>query len=189
MRYTVSSTGPFYLLVFLPLLPASIQSFKSLQIYHQSCLTQNSIRIGKFRDASSFQFLPTVRHANHLHKGLLLTKNQADHPRSHVMKGIYDIRSTSSLRQEVLLHSVADDAIKDDVSGDEFAERMKLLVKRKSSNKNETETNVVDENIKGEQWLSWSKQGKNPTKDADEIKIREPEELGGIPRSDRYASR
>ena len=36
-------------------------------------------------------------------------------------------------------------------------------------------------------WLSWMAQGRR--KGVSEVKMRDPEELGGVPRSDRYSSR
>jgi len=86
-------------------------------------------------------------------------------------------------RASTCLRSYSNGEIEDDVSGDEFAERIKFL-NLLNRNKNHDESAA-----KEQEWLSWLKQGKSPVRGVADIKLRDAAALGAIPRADRYASR
>ena len=94
---------------------------------------------------------------------------------------------TSQTHTRMIHFATKDNTEMDDESGDEFAEKVKLI--RAWIKKNGKKNNDDEELKQKQQWLSWLKQGILPPRGADEIKMREAEELGGIPRGDRYASK
>lgn len=65
-----------------------------------------------------------------------------------------------------------------------------VILKEKKKSKNKTRDIEYRVNEDRSRWLSWMTRGTKITKtrNVDEIRMREAEELGGVPRSDRYSS-